>query len=106
MPIAKDLLALLSLQPDWDSYGALPVDPATLEFADGLLARTMRPGSPKPTVVPTPSGGVQLEWHRAGIDLEVEVVRPGHFLISVEGKESFEAQDDPALISRMLSSLQ
>jgi hypothetical protein len=29
------------------------------------------PTSPAPRVVPLSSGGLQLEWHRQGIDLEV-----------------------------------
>jgi hypothetical protein len=31
----------------------------------------MEPSTPAPIMVPTAGGGVQLEWHRAGFDVEV-----------------------------------
>jgi hypothetical protein len=39
-----------------------------------LVFKTLRDDSPAPSVVPTSSGGLQLEWHTGGIDLEVEFV--------------------------------
>lgn len=38
-----------------------------MTFINGLLG----PMAPPPRVVPLSSGGLQLEWHRHGIDLEV-----------------------------------
>lgn len=67
------LKRLAALQPGWDSYGAASLSPIAarrlLSFAPVLLP----PDAPEPTVIPTRGGGVQLEWHRNGIDLEVEV---------------------------------
>jgi hypothetical protein len=47
-----------------------------------LLARTMRDDTPVPIIVPTNRGGVQLEWHKHDIDLEVEVLSPTRFDVS------------------------
>jgi hypothetical protein len=35
--------------------------------------------TPEPQIVPTPSGGVQMEWHTRGIDLEIETLGGGRF---------------------------
>jgi len=34
--------------------------------------------TPAPNVTPLSHEGIQLEWHLPGIDLEIEVERPGH----------------------------
>src|SRR5271166_6000708 len=70
-PLMQGFVDLLPLPTDWDSYGAGAIDQNivrhAMTFASGLLGTT----SPAPRVVPLSSGGVQLEWHRQGIDLEV-----------------------------------
>lgn len=65
--------SLLTLEEDWDSYGASPVK---LEFAStaiDLLQSVMHPNTPPPAIVPTAIGGIQIEWHTNGMDLEIEV---------------------------------
>lgn len=76
MQALKSVANLLSLQPNWDSYGALPIDPKCAGLALSILTQLMEDQTPPPTIVPTVSGGVQLEWHMKGIDLEVEVSSP------------------------------
>ena len=44
----------------------------------------MRKDLPSPSIVPTSRGGVQIEWHVKGIDLEIEVVTPHRFQASFE----------------------
>ena len=70
-PVMQGLVDLLTLPPDWDSYGARSVDPALVQLAVDFVNTFMKPSSPAPRVVPLSSGGLQLEWHRKGIDLEV-----------------------------------
>ena len=77
--ILGELLALLDLQSNWNSYGAPVVSPSSLGYGLALLARTTEPGSLRPAVVPSPSGGFQFEWHENGVDLEVEVLPSGQF---------------------------
>ena len=45
-------------------------------FALNILKDVMRPRTPIPQVVPSSVGGVQLEWHEKGIDLELHVTGP------------------------------
>jgi hypothetical protein len=76
---------LAALAPDWDSYGAKPVEAdmamAAVRFLATLAAAA--PGVDKPSVVPLSDGGVQVEWHRGGIDLEVAFSddEPGVYLV-------------------------
>jgi len=76
MQTLKSLAKLLNLPPNWDSYGALPIDSGCAEFALSILIQIMGDPTPPPSIVPTVSGGVQLEWHMKGIDLEIEVSSP------------------------------
>ena len=64
------------LEENWDSYGARPIDPRCAETTTNLLLSVLDSGTPKPSVVPTSRGGIQLEWHRAGVDLEIEIESP------------------------------
>jgi hypothetical protein len=38
-----------------------------------LLESTMRDDTPAPWVVPLSDGGVQMEWHERGLDIEIGV---------------------------------
>ena len=66
-------IKLLQLPVGWNSYNAKPIRGENLGAALSLLNRVMRPGTPAPIVVPTVRGGVQLEWHTRGINLEIAI---------------------------------
>ena len=76
-PIRKAIcraVDLLALPPGWDSYDADRVTEEAARCAVKLLllVSSKVPGMVAPSVVPTVRGGLQLEWHRRGVDLEVE----------------------------------
>jgi hypothetical protein len=74
---AGDRLAeLLRLPAGWDGHNARPVSRAIVDFATYLLPRLIGPGTPPAFIAPLPSGGLQLEWHRNGWDLEIEICAP------------------------------
>jgi hypothetical protein len=79
IPMVQALSELLSLPPNWDTYGAPRVESGYIEAALRLAGDVMRDDTPVPSVVPTSRGGVQLEWHMGGIDLEVEFVTPSRW---------------------------
>jgi hypothetical protein len=62
---------LLRLRPGWDTYVARPVARRNVQGALHFLLRVMAADTPSPTIVPVSDGGVQLEWHREGLDVEV-----------------------------------
>lgn len=65
-----DFIELLELPEGWNSYGARPVDEATVRLAVDVLFDAVNQLTPRPAIVPTAAGGVQIEWH---MDTEVEV---------------------------------
>jgi hypothetical protein len=98
---------LLNARANWNSYGAAVPAVRAVVGALRLLARISFADKPMPSIVPTVSGGVQLEWHRLGRDLEI-VVRPDESLYAFfedeqtgETFESAVAPGSPAL-SRFL----
>jgi hypothetical protein len=74
--VQNHLLKYVKMPPGWDSYGAPVVGWDTGMFALSVLNDVMRPRTPIPQVVPSAAGGVQLEWHQKGIDLELHIAGP------------------------------
>lgn len=63
--------ALAYLPAGWNSYGSQVIGaPGALEAVRFLLAHAFPQISP-PAIVPTSDGGIQLEWHRSGLDIEI-----------------------------------
>ena len=85
-PVVQRLFDLTRLPRNWDSYGGVAVTSANARDALWFLVRFLESASVPPWVVPLSDGGVQLEWHRDGVDLEV--------VFSHEGDE-FAITDDP-----------
>jgi hypothetical protein len=74
--VQGQLLQFAKMSTGWDSYDAPPVTWDAGMFALSILNDVMRPRTPIPQVVPASVGGVQLEWHEKGIDLEIRVIAP------------------------------
>jgi hypothetical protein len=77
--IVSALAKFAKLQAGWDSYGAPPVNRDAGHFVLEILQGIMRPQTPIPQIIPSSVGGVQLEWHEKGIDLELHVTAPYKF---------------------------
>lgn len=76
IPLLARVCELGELQPDWNSYGANAVDPYTASTAATLLLEILTERDPTPAIVPTARGGMLIEWHDYGVDLEVDVRSP------------------------------
>ncbi|MBI3696221.1 MAG: hypothetical protein HY238_15465 [Acidobacteria bacterium] len=108
--IAQALSSLLALPTNWDSYGARPVNPECVSYALQLLRSTMKAETPAPAVVPTCAGGVQIEWHTRGIDLEIEIRSPGQSSVLYEDHQDGttwegEVTTDLNHLRRLISTL-
>lgn len=91
MPFDLDarLSALSSLPFNWDSYNGLPITKAAINEAHRILDPLKDLWMPEPWIVPTNSGGLQIEYHLNGIGLEIGIDRFGGVKIFYErfGKE-------------------
>jgi hypothetical protein len=72
-PTAEAFAEILNLPPGWNSYGARKVERWIVDIAGDLLVSIMEPSAPPPSVVPTTRGGLQLEWHKSGVDIEISI---------------------------------
>lgn len=70
----RKIVRLLSFAPGWDSYNARAIDRQRAVAALSMVWLALVNGAPTPAIVPTSDGGIQLEWHRQGVDLEIRVI--------------------------------
>jgi hypothetical protein len=68
----------------WDAFGAGPLRDDVLWFAVFLLETVMSDDTPPPHITPMSHEGIMLEWHQGGIDLEIEIERPGEAYVEYE----------------------
>jgi len=66
--IRDSMAYLLNLEEGWDSYGAKKISLVAIAEAGRLLEQL---DLPEPQIVPCSDGGVQLEWHQNGLDIEL-----------------------------------
>jgi hypothetical protein len=78
VPVVRLITELLELPANWNSYGSSRIRRDTAMFAIEILENVMAAGTPLPAVVPTPNGGIQLEWHENGVNFEIDVLEPYH----------------------------
>jgi hypothetical protein len=96
-PILDKICELGELPADWDSYGAMQIDPETAAFAIGLLLSVLKSTDPLPTVVPTSRGGLMFEWHDGGIDLEIDIQSPLSIHVAFVDETLEEEFENPLL---------
>ena len=83
-PVERQIFELIGLPFGWDAFGAGPVRRDVVWFALSLLDSAMLDDTPPPHISPMSHEGIMLEWHREGIDLEIEIERPGEAHVSYE----------------------
>jgi hypothetical protein len=107
------LAELLALPAGWNSYAAAPIAPEATQRALALLDAAMPFNGQLPSLVPLSSGGVQIEWHVNGLDIEIEVPAPGE-RVSVYSEDSrgrwdrdflLGLDDEPRLLRELLAEL-
>lgn len=72
--LERKLDTFRSLQENWDSYGAHPINDGALENAKQFLNSALFSGLEKPLVAATSRGGVHVEWDNNGRALELEFI--------------------------------
>lgn len=99
-PTLQAIAALPWWTDNWSS-GATRTQVAAIAYMLEILIEVLDSRTPPPSVVPTWNGGVQVEWHRNGIDLEIEVAPEG----DIEYFFKSPAEECEGLISDDLSRL-
>lgn len=81
--------ALTALAVGWNGYDALEVKGDMAIDAAVFLAKVAFPGIAAPSITPLADGGVQVEWHRGGLDIEVAFSdeEPGIYIADRQGGE-------------------
>ena len=69
------------LKKGWDGFKASPVPIEKANVAMHLIDRLVNINVPKPSIVPTYDGSIQIEWHMKNYELEIEITQ----LLEVEG---------------------
>lgn len=70
--LLDSLEELRDLKPNWNGYGAAPIDPETLAAAKRFTHALPNDVTTAPIVVPMTSGRLQFEWDVRDRHLEVE----------------------------------
>lgn len=74
--LRERLNELTSLSMGWDGYQGRPVSFSCAMFAANLIERLFVEDVPPPQLVPGADGTLQMEWHRNGFDIEIDVLAP------------------------------
>jgi hypothetical protein len=80
----------------WDGYGGRAPRDTVIEFVRSILNSVMKPTAPAPAIVPLSGGGLQVEWHTKGLDIELSVFAPFDVELTAvfpDGREPIE--DEP-----------
>lgn len=95
--IAEKCRGFLDLPENWNSYRARRIDASLLQNGLEILTMMLGPGTRTPDVVPTARGGIQIEWHDAHGDLEIEIRGLGQYRVfhrNGDQDEEFDVLDD------------
>lgn len=71
-PVVERLAQLGELSPGWGGPETVPPSVDVVLDCLSRLRIFMPFEAAVPAILPTPNGGIQLEWHSAGWDLEIE----------------------------------
>jgi len=100
MQLIEKIALLGSLPENWNSYRSQPINIETAGFAICTLLNHLQHDDPMPSVVPTSGGGILVEWHVAGVDLEIDFRSPTWVEVSFE-KDGDEFEVDDASMSQI-----
>jgi len=74
--IKERLNELCKLAKNWDGYNSVPTTFDVAHFSYSLLEQLYREDTPLPSIVPLANGGLQIEWHKNNLDIEIVVHEP------------------------------
>lgn len=103
---AQQILSFLQLESAWDGRRGNPLSIEAAGVAVQILLDVVSIERPSPQLIPLPSGGIQIEWHVAGNDLEIEIDSKGeiHILAITAADETvIDREVSPVFLDSALS---
>lgn len=91
--IERRLNDIAHLKFGWDGHNGKLVNAVTLQFTIEILVGLMRPHIPEPSIGATSYGGIQIEWHRKGWDVEIEIVAPNRLEIFTRNVQTDQIEE-------------
>lgn len=85
-PTLDSMLALRHAAGNW-SFATKRTQHTTIGRMLEILSEILNEHTPPPSIVPTWCGGIQAEWHRNGVDLEIEVFPSGEIEYFFKGPD-------------------
>lgn len=113
-PTLKRLAQLKALEPDWDTYGALPLTSTALTRADAMVRKVVDQHSATVgereapyTVMPIADGGISIEWRGSGPDLELDIGPNGElsYLLIIQGEDGRQFEEGTDLAEQQALDL-
>jgi hypothetical protein len=97
--LSERLNRLATLPQNWDSYGAVPMHPKTMNRVRSVLLEILALGGeglPLPFIAPSPDGGIELEWKTTSnkeLMLDIPPVEGHMAFLLVEPTDSGDEQE-------------
>ncbi|MGH9427978.1 MAG: hypothetical protein ACRD2L_16970 [Terriglobia bacterium] len=108
MQSIQSLSRLRQLEKNWDGVSAKMLTDDACETALRLLVALAMPAPPSAQLVPLTDGGVQLEWHVAGNDVEIEIDPKGDihaFIAASDNAIVLNRELPPSLLPTIISEI-
>lgn len=109
--VQHEIRDLLLLEAGWDLYSARPIDERAVATAQVIVLEAARFGCPRPSIVPMSRGGIQVEWHTRGMNIEVTIPSHGSSVVvwsedlRQQVEEEFELNEDLDPLRSVLMTL-
>ena len=96
LPMRNQLQRFLALEENWNGYGERPIHEEAIKRTIDVLNAIVSETTPKPDIVPTSKGGIQIEWVSKDYEVEVEVfpTEPAQIIIVEPSGQEHECQAD------------
>jgi hypothetical protein len=110
--VEAGLNSLLELRDGWDGRRARAITIPAVQSTVQVLAALMNEASAPPQFFPLPDGGIQVEWHVGGNDIEVEIDSGGEAHVIAQTSdgadvtEGIATPDRPEVLSSAREFLQ
>ena len=95
-PIRIQLQEFLAFEENWNGYGESPIYDEAIKRVIAVLNKIVSETTPKPDIVPTSRGGIQIEWVSNDFEIEVEILPtgPAQIIIVEPSGQEYECQAD------------